>query len=72
MRKLYLSGTDSKIFGVCGGIGETYDFDPTLVRLALVFLCLVTGVIPLLVTYFAAGIIVPDKPLETPAEKPAE
>jgi len=64
MRKLYLSKTDRKIFGVCGGIGETYDIDPTLVRLALVFLCLVTGVIPLLVTYFAAGIIVPDKPAE--------
>jgi len=68
MRKLYLSKTDRKIFGVCGGIGETYDIDPTLVRLALVFLCLVTAVIPLLVTYFAAGIIVPDKPAEKPAE----
>ena len=64
MRKLYLSRTDRKIFGVCGGIGETYDIDPTLVRLALVFLCLVTGIIPLLVTYFAAGIIVPKKTTE--------
>jgi len=32
MRKLYLSKEDSKIFGVCGGIGQTYDIDPTLVR----------------------------------------
>jgi len=68
MRKLYLSKTDRKIFGVCGGIGETYDIDPTLVRLALVFLCLVTAVIPLLATYLAAWIIVPDKPVEKPAE----
>ena len=27
MRRLYLSKTDKKIFGVCGGIGETYDID---------------------------------------------
>ena len=60
MRKLYLSKEDGKIFGVCGGIGETYDIDPTLVRLATVFLCLITGIIPLLVTYFVAYIVMPE------------
>lgn len=64
MRKLYLSKTNSKIFGVCGGIGEAYDIDPTLVRLIVVFLCLATGVAPLLLTYLAAGIIVPKKTTE--------
>ena len=64
MRKLYLSKKDSKIFGVCGGIGETYDIDPTLVRLIAVFLCLASWIIPLLLTYLAAWIIVPEKPAE--------
>lgn len=64
MRKLYLSRKYKKIFGVCGGIGETYDIDPTLVRLIVVFLCLATGVAPLLLTYLAAWIIVPKKPSE--------
>ncbi len=64
MRKLYLSRKYKKIFGVCGGIGETYDIDPTLVRLIVVFLCLATGVVPLLLTYLAAWIIVPKKPSE--------
>ncbi len=64
MRKLYISKTNSKIFGVCGGIGEVYDIDPTLVRLIVVFLCLATGVAPLLLTYLAAGIIVPKKTTE--------
>ena len=64
MKKLYLSKTDKKIFGVCGGIGETYDIDPTLVRLGLVFLCIVTGILPLAATYLVAGIIIPDKPAE--------
>ena len=64
MRKLYLSRKYKKIFGVCGGIGEAYDIDPTLVRLIVVFLCLATGVAPLLLTYLAAWIIVPKKPSE--------
>jgi phage shock protein C len=62
MKKLYLSTTDKKIFGVCGGIGETYDIDPTIVRLALVFFTIITAVVPLSVTYFVAGIIMPHKP----------
>lgn len=64
MRKLYLSKKDKKIFGLCGGIGETYDIDPTLVRLGLVFFCVITAIIPVLITYLAAWIIVPEKPSE--------
>ncbi len=62
MKRIYLSNTDKKIFGVCGGIGETYDIDPTIVRLVLVFLTLVTFLVPLIVTYIIAGIIMPRKP----------
>jgi phage shock protein C len=62
MKKLYLSKTDKKILGVCGGIGEMTGIDSTLIRLALVFICLVTAILPLLVTYIIAGIIVPHKP----------
>ena len=64
MTKLYLSRTDKKIAGVCGGIGETYDVDPTLVRLAFVFADLITGVIPLLLVYIVAWIIIPQRPPE--------
>ena len=58
MKKLYLT-RESKIFGVCGGVGEAYDIDPTTVRIATVFLCVVTGGIPLIVTYLAAWVIMP-------------
>jgi len=61
MRKLYISKKDRKIFGFCGGIGETYDIDPTLVRLVVVFLCFATAILPVLLTYLAAWIIVPEK-----------
>jgi phage shock protein C len=62
MKKLYLSKTDRKILGVCGGLAEMLGMDSTLVRLALVFLCLLTGILPLIVTYIIAGIITPEKP----------
>ncbi len=62
MRKLYLSKTDSKIFGVCGGIGQTYDIDPTLVRLVVVFLAFATAIAPVVLTYLIAWLIVPKEP----------
>ena len=38
MRKLYRSQTNSMISGVCGGLAHYFDIDPTIVRLAFVFL----------------------------------
>ncbi len=64
MKKLYLSKNDCKIFGVCGGIAESYDLDPTLVRLGLVFATIVTGIAPLVITYIIARMIIPFKPDE--------
>lgn len=37
-KKLYRSEKDKKIAGVCGGLAEYFDIDPTLVRLAWIFL----------------------------------
>jgi phage shock protein PspC (stress-responsive transcriptional regulator) len=42
-KKLTLSLTDSKIAGVCGGIAEYLDVDPTIVRLVWVALSVVPG-----------------------------
>ena len=38
-KKLYLSQTDKKILGVCGGLGEYFGMDSTIIRLLWVFLC---------------------------------
>jgi phage shock protein C len=62
MRKIYLSQTDKKIFGICGGIGEAFDVDPTIIRLGAVFLCVATGILPLLVTYIVGWFIIPKRP----------
>ncbi len=59
MRQLHLSQKNRKVFGVCGGIGETYDIDPNVIRLVAVFLALVTGLVPMVVTYIAARLLLP-------------
>lgn len=54
-KKLYLSGTDKKIAGVCGGLAEYFGIDPTLLRviwLVAVF-CYGTGVLLYLILWIA-------------------
>lgn len=38
MRKLYRSSKDSMLAGVCGGLGQYFNFDSTLIRLLFVLL----------------------------------
>lgn len=57
MQKLYRSRTDQKIAGICGGLGEIYNFDSNLIRLGLVFIGLLTQIVPAVVTYLIAWII---------------
>ena len=42
-RRLTLSVTDKKIAGVCGGIAEYFNIDPTLVRVVTVVLAVLFG-----------------------------
>lgn len=63
-KKLYLSDTDKKIAGVCGGIAEYFGIDSTLIRLGWVFLLLPTAFIGGIVMYFIAAAIIPHRPPE--------
>lgn len=42
-KKLYRSETDKMLGGVCGGIGEYFEIDPTIVRLLFVLITLSGG-----------------------------
>lgn len=55
--RLYRSESDRVLGGVCGGIAEVYDADPTLVRLLTVLIVLATGIGPFL--YLIAWLIMP-------------
>ena len=57
VRRLYKSDTDKMICGVCGGIAEYFDIDPTLVRLAWVILTCFGGAG--IWAYIIAAIIIP-------------
>ena len=58
-KRLYKSETDKKLEGVCAGIAEYMDLDPTLIRLIYVVLTMFTGVIPGVIAYVILAVIVP-------------
>jgi len=64
MKKLYLSNTDRKIGGVCGGLGEYFGKDPTLFRVAFVLIALLSFGLGIIL-YLAMWLTVPKKPKET-------
>ena len=58
-KRFYLSNTDKKIAGVCGGIGEYFEIDSLLVRVA--FLLLIFGCGTGLVAYLVLWLLAPKK-----------
>lgn len=58
-KRLYKSREDKMIDGVCGGIAEYFDIDPTLVRLILAVFGATGGGI---LAYIIAAIIIPTRP----------
>lgn len=60
-KKLYRSKTNKICCGIMGGIAEYFEFDPTILRLAWLFVVVFTGIIPGLLFYFLALLIVPKK-----------
>jgi phage shock protein PspC (stress-responsive transcriptional regulator) len=61
MKRLYLSETDKKIAGICGGIAEYMDVDPTIVRIVAVVGAILTGVLPFVIGYLIAWMIIPSQ-----------
>lgn len=60
MKRLYRSKADRKIAGVCGGLAEYLDTDPTIVRLIAVVILIFTGFVPMLLVYLLAWVIIPE------------
>ena len=57
-KQLLRSTTNRMLSGVCGGIGEYLDIDPTLIRLVwAIFTCVTVGAG--LAAYIIAAIIIP-------------
>ena len=58
-KRLYRIEDGKKLLGVCGGIAEYLDIDPTIIRLnwVLMIFCVGVGIL----AYFIAALIMPKK-----------
>lgn len=58
-KRLYRIEEGSKLWGVCGGIAEYFDLDPTLVRLGWVLFVALGG--SGILVYIIAALVIPKK-----------
>lgn len=59
-KRLYKSSKNKMIDGVCAGIAEYFNIDPTLVRLGAVLICLAGG--SGVLAYIIAAVVMPRNP----------
>ena len=58
-KRLYRSTRDKLFLGVCGGIGEYFNIDPTIIReIWAIFGCTGAGIL----AYFIAAVLMPSDP----------
>jgi phage shock protein C len=62
MKKRLYKSEDKVFAGVIGGIAEYFDMDPTILRLLYILVAVVTGLVPAVIGYIIAALIVPNKP----------
>lgn len=60
-KRLYRSRKERMMCGVCGGVAEYFNIDPTIVR--LLFLLFVFGAGSGILAYIIAAIVIPDEPV---------
>ncbi len=66
-KKLMRSSTDRMIGGVCGGLAEYFNIDPSLVRIGFALLTLAGGGFLGIVAYIVMLIVIPEEPVtQTP------
>ncbi len=60
-KKLYRS-SDKKISGVCAGVAEFFEIDPTIVRVAYALIALFTAAVPCIIVYAILAFVIPERP----------
>ena len=59
-KRLYRSSTNKVFAGICGGLGEYFDIDPTVVRIVWLLVVIFTGFFPGVLAYIVAIFIIPE------------
>ena len=60
-KKLYRSRSNRMLAGICAGIANYFNVDPTIVRLVFVIMALAGG--PGLIVYLILALIIPEEPV---------
>lgn len=66
MKKLQRNTEDQKLAGVISGFGDYFNVDPNLLRLLTILVCIASGFFPVILTYFIAWVILPERPRQLP------
>ena len=61
-KRLYRSRKKQVIAGICGGLSDYTKIDATVIRICVLVAFLITGIIPILATYFVGTAIIPERP----------
>jgi len=61
-RRLTRSNRNKMIAGVCGGIAEYLDMDPTLVRVLYVLVSILSAAFPGILVYIVLWLVIPEEP----------
>ena len=61
-RRLTRSNRNKMIAGVCGGIAEYLDMDPTLVRVLYILVSILSAAFPGILVYIVLWIVIPEEP----------
>lgn len=59
MKKLKRSNKEKMIAGVCGGIAEYFEMDPTIVRILYVVVSIISVAFPGILVYLILWIVIP-------------
>lgn len=61
MEKKLTKGSDKKFCGVCSGLADYFELDPTLVRVAYAALSIFSAGFPGLVLYIIMAFVMPER-----------
>lgn len=64
LKRLTRPRDERMLAGVCAGVARYLNIDPTLVRIGTVVLALVTAVVPFVVGYVIAWVLMPESDAE--------
>lgn len=61
-KKLYRSREHTFFAGICGGIGEYLNTDPTVIRVLYLLIAVITGILPGVLVYIILIFVIPLHP----------